>query len=169
MTRLSTGALLVVAVALAGFTATAVFADSREGTSPLLIRAQLTKWPLPTRNPPPRIERDEHGRVVSLMLDGMLLEPGDVDMIRSFRHLKRLSLSYTTISDQELARLADLPRLEGIRLNYTGIGDDGVASLAKFPQLKSVCMFKVHASPASVRALKAERRQLGIGYVPLGN
>lgn len=168
MTRLSTGAFLVVA-ALAAFMATSVFADSREAISPLLVRAQLTEWPLPTRNPPLRIERDEHGRIVSLMLDGMLLESGDVDTVRSFRHLKRLSLSYTTVSDQELAILADLPRLEAVRLNYTAIGDDGVASLAKFPQLKSVCMLKVQASPAAVRALKAERQKLGIGYVPLSN
>jgi hypothetical protein len=167
MTRLSTVVLLLVG--LVHSTATPVSADSREAISPLLIRAQLTKWPLPTRNPPPRIERDEEGRVVSLMLDGMQLEDGDVDMVRSFRHLKRLSVSYTTISDEELAILADLPRLEGLRLNYTAIGDNGVASLAKFPKLRSVCMFKVQASPAAVRALKAERQKLGIGYVPLSN
>jgi hypothetical protein len=102
------------------------------------------------------------------MLDGIKLEAGDIDIICSFRQLERLGLSHTTISDQELAKLADLPRLHGLRLNYTAIGDDGVAGLAKFPKLKSVCMFHVHASPDAVRALKKERPQLGIGYVPLG-
>jgi hypothetical protein len=142
----------------------ALFADSGEAISPFLVRVQMTKWPLPTRDPPPRLERDEHGRIVVLWLDGVKLEPGDIDIIRSFRQLRRLGLSYTTISDQQLAALADLPRLEGIRLNYTAIGDEGVASLAKFPKLKSVCMFRIPATPQAVQALKRERKQLSIGY-----
>jgi hypothetical protein len=145
-----------------------VLADSREAISPLLVRAQLTKWPLPTRNPPPRIHRDDQGRIVSLFLDGVELEAGDIDAILSFRQLERLSLSLTTISDRDLARLADLPRLQGLRLNHTAIGDDGVASLAKFSQLKSVCMFRIQASRKAIQALKHERRELAIGYVPFG-
>jgi hypothetical protein len=144
-------------------------ADSPPAISPFLVRVQSTKWPLPTRNPPPRVEWDDQGRVVSLWLDGVTLLADDIDNIRSYKQLKRLSLSLTTISDEELARLADLPRLEGLRLNYTAIGDNGVASLAKFPKLKSVCMFRVQASSATVQALKRERRQLAIGYVQLGN
>jgi hypothetical protein len=150
------------------FESFSVLADSREAISPLLIRAQATKWPFPTANPPPRIERDEEGRVVALFLDGVNLETGDIEIIISFRQLQRLSLSHTTISDRDLARLANLPRLQGLRLNYTAIGDDGVASLARFPKLKSVCMLQVQASPEAVRALKREQRQLSIGYVPIG-
>jgi hypothetical protein len=133
------------------------------------VRALQTKWPLPTPNPPPRIERDDEGRIISLQLDGVKLEPGDIDIIRSFRHVERLSLSYTTVNDGELAKLADLPRLRGLRLNYTAISDEGVASLASFPKLKSVCMFRVPASPIAVQALKRERRELGIGFTSLGN
>jgi hypothetical protein len=165
MARLTVATILFT-LAQWHFSASVLLADSGEAISPFLVRVEMTKWPLPTRNPPARIERDEHGRIVVLWLDGVKLEQGDIDIIRSFRELRRLGLSYTTISDQELARLADLPRLEGIRLNYTAIGDDGVANLAKFPKLKSACMFRIPASPQAVQTLKRERKQLAIGYVP---
>jgi hypothetical protein len=168
MTRLVI-ATIFLSLAPFYYSGSTALADSRESISPFLVRALQTKWPLPTRNPPPRIERDDAGRIISLQLDGVALEAGDLDTICSFRHVERLSLSYTTINDRELARLADLPRLRGLRLNYTAIGDEGVASLARFPKLKSVCMFRVLASPSAVQALKRERRELGIGYTSLGN
>jgi hypothetical protein len=167
MARLCTKVILLFAAILGA--SSSAFADSREAISPLLIRAQATKWPFPTANPPPRIERDEEGRMVALFLDGVELEAGDIDILLSFRQMERLSLGLTTVSDRDLARLAALPRLQGLRLNYTAIGDDGVASLAKFPKLKSVCMLRIPASPEAVRALKRERRELSIGYTPLGN
>jgi hypothetical protein len=168
LSRLAT-AMILLSIATSHYARSTVLGDSREWISPFLVRVQSTKWPLPTRNPPPRVERDDEGRVVSLWLDGVELEAGDIDIIRSFKQLKRLSLSLTEISDDQLARLADLPRLEGLRLNHTAIGNNGVASLATFPKLKSVCMFRVPASPAAVQALKRERGQLAIGYVHLGN
>jgi hypothetical protein len=168
MARLAIGisVLLLASFHFAAFPAPAR-ADSRDKISPLLVRALSTKWPTAMRNPPERIQRNDAGKVVRLWLDGVQLEPGDIERICSFKELERLSLSYTSISDQELARLADLPRLQGLVLSNTAIGDDGVAGLAKFPELKSVCMFRVHASPEAVRALGRERK-LAIGYAPLG-
>ena len=97
---------------------------------------------------------------MTLLLDGVRLEPGDLDVVRRLVHLERLSLNATSITDEQLATLDCLPRLQGLQLNRTEIGDDGVASLANFPELKSVCLGGVRATRPAVNALKRERPRL---------
>ena len=135
-------------------------ADSPDVISSFLVRVELTKWPTAMRKPPARIERNGDGQVVLLRLDGMQFETGDVETIRSFQHLVRLSLNSTTITDDDIKTLAALPNLEGLSLNRTAIGDAGVESLAKFPKLKSLCLGGVNVSPVSIRRLKAERPRM---------
>ncbi len=139
-------------------------ADSPDRLLRFLLRVEGTKWPNAPRNPPARITRNEDGEIVTLLLDGVRLEPGDLDVVRRLVHLERLSLNATSITDEQLATLDCLPRLQGLQLNRTEIGDDGVASLANFPELKSVCLGGVRATRPAVNALKRERPRLALGY-----
>jgi hypothetical protein len=141
-----------------------VCADSPDRLWPFLLRVEGTKWPNATRNPVERIKRNEDGEIVTLLLDGVHLEPSDLEIVWRLDHLERLSLNATSITDEQLAALTRLPRLQGLQLNRTGIGNEGVAKLATFPKLKSVCLGGVRATNVAVQALKRERPRLSIGY-----
>ena len=115
---------------------------------------------------PPRVQRGDQGNIVGLLLDGVKLEPGDVQLITTLTHLDRLSLNRTAVKDEDLKELATLRNLRSLTLNNTSIGDRGVEALAEFPSLRRLCLGGVKATPESVQALKARRKRLQLGYFP---
>jgi hypothetical protein len=92
-----------------------------------LVRAEATPWPIETKKVQARIERNDDGEIVGLRLDGVRLEPGDIDLVASLGLLERLSLNRTTITDDGLTKLAELRRLRGLSLNHTLVTDRGIA------------------------------------------
>jgi hypothetical protein len=130
-----------------------------------LVRVEATTWPTETKKAPARIERDAAGRIIGLRLDGVQLRSGDIDQIGRLTHLDRLSLNRTAINDHDLVQLATLRNLRALTLNQTSIGDPGIEALVEFPKLRTLCLGGVKASPEAVKALKAKRKGLQLGYV----
>jgi hypothetical protein len=130
-----------------------------------LVRVEATAWTTPTKQAPARIGRDDDGNVVTLRLDGVKLRSGDIDHVCRLSHLERLSLNRTSITDHDLRKLTRLRHLRGLSLNQTVIGDSGIEALAEFPSLRTLCLFGTKATHESVRALKARRKGLQLGYV----
>jgi hypothetical protein len=143
--------------------------DTRDAAPVFLARLDATPWPTAWRNPPNRVERDVQGRIVLLRLDGMKLQPGDLQVLRGFVHLQRLSFNSTNLDDSQLKSLRGLPGLVGLSLNRTSITDRGVESLAEFPQLKTLCLGSVKVSRQAVQMLKEKRPKMAIGYSPSAN
>jgi Leucine Rich repeat len=143
----------------------AILPAGADSLDAFLVRVKATAWPVQTKTAPARIERDDVGNIVGLRLDGVRLQPGDIEQITSFTHLDRLSLNRTTINDDDLRKLATLRKLRSLTLNNTSIGDKGVEALADFPNLRRLCLGGVKATHQSVRELKAKRKELQLGYV----
>lgn len=112
----------------------------------VLTDAAFATLPGRTRVSPPLNLRARSGRLSGLAA----LRPGDVRRVSCAGHpvtddelrflaplhdLRRLDLGHTPVSDEGVARLCGLARLEVLSLAWTGITDDSLATLRTLPQL----------------------------------
>jgi hypothetical protein len=153
-------AMAAIFVCLCAITA----ALSNASLDAFLVRVEATPWPIETKKAPARIERDNDGDIVGLRLDGVRLEPGDIDHVASLGLLERLSLNRTTITDDGLTKLAELRRLRGLSFNHTRISDRGIDAFQAHPNLRSLCLFDTNVTREAVRALNAKNNRLQLGY-----
>ena len=73
-----------------------------------------------------------------------------------------VSLDGTTVSDDDLAKLASLSLLQGIDISRTGITDAGLSHLEAMPQLRYINAQRTGLSELAVRELKRRRPSLVI-------
>jgi hypothetical protein len=76
-----------------------------------------------------------------------------VDALTKLRGIDRLFLSGTQITDQQLQRIATIPRIEDLYLRYTSIGDEGVKSLANVRGLKRLDLNTTLVSDAALETV----------------
>lgn len=134
-------------------------------TGPFLSRVENTPLLIGER-PRPRIERNTEGEVTRLFLDEMELSRGDYQAVAQLSSLRFLSLRGTSTTSEALAALREAPSLEYLVLTETEIDDDALPHLVALPRLKTMCLLKVGVSAEMVRAFKAQRPKVSLGYSP---
>lgn len=75
--------------------------------------------------------------VESLEFESCDVSDDDLEVIRQLKHLKRLNLRGTDVSDQGIGAIVDLP-LECLLLGYTGVGDEACRHIGEMSQLKEL-------------------------------
>ena len=75
-------------------------------------------------------------------------------------NLEQIQLADTSVNDEDLKRLANLPKLIGIGLNNTSITDQGIETLMKLPQLQLIEVQGTNVTPEAILRFY-ESRNLG--------
>jgi hypothetical protein len=82
---------------------------------------------------------------------------GHVEPIRWDRTRLGVDLSNTAISDDDLRRLIEVPRVRRINLNSTAVTDRGMDYLAQMPDLRVIILDNTEVSEQAVRELLRAR------------
>ena len=90
----------------------------------------------------------------SLNLDGIKITGTGFGQLRGFDQVERLSLSRSTIQDDELAHLTCFPRLRHLILDRTSVSDVGLANLRGLPMLEWLNINKTNVSAEGLKHLK---------------
>ncbi len=104
---------------------------------------------------------DEHENVTDVWTasDPLIRSLGDNDLsdLRKFKHLKRLNVVGSRVTDAGLAYLKDIPTLEDLNLGGTLITDAGLANLSGHPGLAQLDLFDTRITDAGLRHLRTLR------------
>ena len=99
-------------------------------------------------------------QVVSLDLAKMPLKDADLPLIAGFENLRRLNLSFTSITGVTLSELKKLKHLKTLSLSGTQIKSDQVKQLQSFPQLKTVYAWNTPLTTADINNLKQQAQHI---------
>jgi Leucine-rich repeat (LRR) protein len=84
-----------------------------------------------------RVVEDREGNIIELDLTGTWVTDADLAKVAPLRHLKRLDLSHTRISDGGLEHLKPLPEVVELNCYYAeSITEDGIAHLGGWKNLQ---------------------------------
>lgn len=93
-------------------------------------------------------------QIIWLKLGSTKISDKSLTEIAKLKHLTRLHLEHTAITDAGMAQLKDLPFLEYINLFDTQISDEGLKELSKLKNLKKVYCWQTKVTKAGVIALQ---------------
>lgn len=115
-----------------------------------------------------RVEKDESGNVVRLVLKDMTLTEEQMADLGKLSHLRRLDLYQSNFSDAGMPYLKRCTKLESLVLTKTEITDSSMDALLELKQLKYLCLGNVRVSPAAAKQLSdqahARGQDLRMGY-----
>jgi len=103
--------------------------------------------------PPPTMETDPAAFRAAIIR--VALQSRDAD---------QLDLSFTPISDEDLARLGELRNLNELHLGHTHVTDAGLHHLKALSKLRRVELFRSEVTPKGATRLAAEMPGLTVGY-----
>jgi hypothetical protein len=106
----------------------------------------------------------EAGEVISVNLDGMTLAPDDFRLVGRIVTLRTVIFRHTNVTDQALAHLRGLPKLQYVVLTDTEVTDQAIDVLTSLPALRTCCMGNVKITPAGIEKLKERFPKLSLGY-----
>jgi len=93
-----------------------------------------------------------------LDVSGAKLTSGGLSVLESMPALERLSLwACTALDDSAAEALAAIPSLANLDLSYTSLGDAGLKRLASLQRLKYLYLTDTKVSPAAVEAFQKEK------------
>jgi len=95
-------------------------------------------------------------QVVTLDLAKMPVKDEDLKLISDFENLRRLNLSFTSITGASLPELNKLKFLKTLSLSGTKINSDYLKQLQSFPQLKTVYTWNIPVAAADLEQIKKE-------------
>ena len=144
--------LKVLFAIVAVLTATSVHAEG------IVVRAEKTELRLSHDKVVTRVERDSEGNVTGLRLDEMQLSPMDAAELGQIKHLRRLVLSRTNFTDDDLAHLKRCGSLEHLNLSSTEVTNDAIDTILDLKRLKSLCLGDVDITPDAIGKLKEFNR-----------
>jgi uncharacterized membrane protein len=93
-------------------------------------------------------------QVVDLNLDKMPLQDADLKTIGQFSNLRKLSLSFTTITGKNLQELDKLKELKQLSFSGTAITKENLAGLAVCKQLSQLYIWNTKLSESEIGDLK---------------
>lgn len=102
-------------------------------------------------------------QVVSLAGTGITKK--NLKVLRKFKNLKELDLSYTKIDNSALRTIGAIKTLRTLKLNGTGIGDSGINQLSNLQDLKELWLQGTHVTGAVVMPLDSHSPELRALYV----
>lgn len=115
-----------------------------------------------------RVEQDQNGHVIRLVLNDLQLSQEEIQELGELEHLRQLILFRTNLRDPDLKHLSRCRNLESLNLTGTEVTDNAVDSLLKFEKLKYLCLGDVNISPEAIAQLKshvhARGQDLKLGY-----
>ena len=125
------------------------------------------------------VQFDEHEDVVAVWTtpaDPLThpLSDNDLADLRKFKHLKRLNVVDSRVTDAGLAYLKDVPTLEELNLGGTGITDAGLTTLSGHAGLAELDLFDTGITDAGLRhlrtlrnlkSLRVDERKISVGAI----
>ncbi len=115
-----------------------------------------------------RVEKDESGNVIRLVLKEMTLTAEQMADLGKLSHLRRLDLYQSNFGDAGMSHLKRCSKLESLVLTKTEITDSSLEALLELKQLKYLCLGSVRVSPTAAKQLSdqahARGQDLRMGY-----
>jgi len=115
-----------------------------------------------------RVEKDEKGNVIRLVLKEMALSDEQMADLGNLPHLRRLDLYNSNFSDAGMAHLKRCSKLESLVLTKTEVTDSSLDAILELKQLKTLCLGSVRVSPNAAKQLSeqahARGQDLRMGY-----
>ncbi|HUP10702.1 MAG TPA: FN3 associated domain-containing protein [Niastella sp.] len=99
-------------------------------------------------------------QVVSLNLAKMPVQDGDLKNIAAFKNLRRLNLSFTSISGAGLGVLKDLKELKQLSLSGTKINANHLQALTALPKLSQVYIWNTAVSEQDLERLREQQKNI---------
>jgi uncharacterized membrane protein len=93
-------------------------------------------------------------QVVSLNLDKMPVKDEEMKTISQFSNLRKLSLSFTSITGSNLQELTKLNELRQVSFSGTAVTKEKLLPLAALKQLSQLYIWNTHIAEADIAALK---------------
>ena len=106
------------------------------------------------------LQRDENSMIYAIKFNPDLFHSDLFEELDGISNLEQIQLAGTSVNDEDLKRLANLPKLTGIGLNNTSITDQGIETLMKLPQLQLIEVQGTNVTPEAILRFY-ESRNLG--------
>ena len=106
------------------------------------------------------LQRDKKTMVYAIKFNPTLFHSDLFEELDGISNLEQIQLAGTSVNDEDLKRLANLPKLIGIGLNNTSITDQGIETLMKLPQLQLIEVQGTNVTPEAILRFY-ESRNLG--------
>ena len=94
--------------------------------------------------------RDKDSMVYAIEFDPESFHADLLSELGGVSNLEEIQLAGTSVTDEDLKLLPDLPKLEGIGLDNTSITDQGIETLMKLPQLKFIMVDGTKVTPEAI-------------------
>lgn len=101
-------------------------------------------------------------QIAWLKLTGCRIAPERFGELAGLKHLTRLHLERSNVSDADLVHLKQLEHLEYLNLYGTGVTDAGLTALAELKSLRSLFLWQTGVTPEGVRALQQRIPSLNV-------
>jgi Leucine Rich repeat len=124
----------------------------------IVARAENTELRVSGNKVEPRVEYDVEGNITSLRLNDMQMTQDEFDQLGRLKHLRRLVLFRTNVTDRDVAQLEQCQSLEHLNMTSTEITDAAIESVLKLKKLESLCLGNVRVTPAGIEKLKELNR-----------
>lgn len=145
-----------------------LFLAASASAADLVSLAEATELRSSTGDVIRRVEKDESGNVIRLVLKDMTLSTEQMADLGNLPHLRRLDLYQSNFSDAGMPHLKRCSKLESLVLTNTEVTDSSVEALLELKQLKYLCLGNVRVSPTAAKQLSdqahARGQDLRMGY-----
>lgn len=101
-------------------------------------------------------------QIVWLKVGGTAISDAALKEIGRIKHLNKLHLEYTSVSDQGVSQLPEMPYLEYLNLIGTKVSDASIPKLASLKSLKSIYLWQSAVSDSGIQELKRLRPDLQV-------
>ncbi len=102
--------------------------------------------------------------IVELDLSGLPLGAIEMEVVAKCKNLERLEVDQTSITDEELAKLAGLNKLKHLKAYGTKITDESLPVIKRFKTLKTLYIWDTNISEPAIIQLKKEMPILHVNY-----
>jgi hypothetical protein len=99
-------------------------------------------------------------QIVTLDLAKMPVKDDDIKLVSEFENLRRLNLSFTSITGATLNELKKLKFLKSLSLSGTQVKADQLKELQGFPQLKTVYTWNTPVAAADIAKLQQQLKNI---------
>lgn len=101
-------------------------------------------------------------QIVWLKVGGTAITDGALKEIARLKHLNKLHLEYTSVGDQGIAELTEMPYLEYLNLIGTKVSDASIPKIAQLKSLKSLYVWQSAISDVGIAELKKLRPDIQV-------
>jgi uncharacterized membrane protein len=99
-------------------------------------------------------------QIVTLDLAKMPLKDADIKLISNFENLRRLNLSFTSVTGAALTELKKLKHLRSLSLSGTQVNAEQLKQLQSFPNLKTVYTWNIPMALADMEKLQQQAKHI---------